>query len=152
LAVGIEETAAMKRKLSFIFLRITGFALLATFVLTAILQANNEAAKRAHYCYMPFFTELLLSFVALCIAVGTLTIFLNLNRKFRNNRIALLLSFVLLPAATSLLFLSVLIQAGQVASLFEILHMAATLIPVSVLIGWEYFQFKKWLANVAYQH
>ncbi|MDR3007464.1 MAG: hypothetical protein LBV59_05985 [Sphingobacterium sp.] len=141
----------MKRKLSFIFLRITGLAVLATFVLTGVLQANNEAAKKAR-CYMPFFTELLLSFVTLCIAVGTLTIFLNLNRRFRNNRIALLLSFVLLPAASSLLFLSVLIQAGQVASLFEILHMAATLIPVSVLIGLEYRKFKKWLANGAYRH
>ena len=101
----------MKRKLSFIFLRITGLAVLATFVLTAILQANNEAAKRAR-CYMPFFTELLLS-------------------------------FVLLPAAISLSFLSILVQAGQVSSPFEILHMAATLIPVSVLIGWEYGKFKK---------
>jgi len=55
----------------------------------------------------------------------------------------LLLSFVLLPAAISLSFLSILVQAGQVSSPFEILHMAATLIPVSVLIGWEYGKFKK---------
>jgi len=65
-----------------------------------------------HCSYMPFFTELLLS-------------------------------FVLLPAAISLSFLSILVQAGQVSSPFEILHMAATLIPVSVLIGWEYGKFKK---------
>lgn len=34
---------------------------------------------------MPVFTELRLSFVVLDIAGGTLTIFLNLKRKFRNN-------------------------------------------------------------------
>ncbi|WP_313262944.1 hypothetical protein, partial [Sphingobacterium multivorum] len=85
----------MKRKLSFIFLRIIGFSVSTTFVLTAILQANNEAAKRAR-CYMPFFTELLLSFVALCIAIGTISIFLNLNKQFRTSRLARALSFVLL--------------------------------------------------------
>jgi uncharacterized membrane protein len=128
-----------------------GFSVLTTFVFTAILQANNEAAKRAR-CYMPFFTELLLSFVALCIAIGTISIFLNLNKQFRSSRLARALSFVLLPAAISLLFSSFLVQAGGVSSLFEILHMIATLAPVWGLILWEYNRFNHWLATTTSQH
>lgn len=141
----------MKRKLSYIFLRIMGLSVLTTFVLTAILQANNEAAKRAR-CYMPFFTELLLSLVALCIAIGTISIFLNLNKQFRSSRAGRSLSFVLLPATISLLFSSFLVQAGGASNLFEILHMIATLAPVWGLILWEYHQFNNWLARIAYQH
>ncbi|APU96868.1 hypothetical protein BV902_11365 [Sphingobacterium sp. B29] len=141
----------MKRKLSFIFLRIIGFSVLTTFVLTAILQANNAAAKRAR-CYMPFFTELLLSFVALCIAIGTISIFLNLNKQFRSSRLARVLSFVLLPAAISLLFSSFLIQAGGASNIFEMLHMAATIVPVWGLILWQYNRSNHWLTTTAYQH
>ncbi|MGE8428176.1 MAG: hypothetical protein ACN6O7_09880 [Sphingobacterium sp.] len=141
----------MKRKLSFIFLQIVGFSVLTTFVLAAILQANNEAAKRARD-YMPFFTELLLSLVALCIAVGTLTIFLNLNKQFRRSKIGRALSFVLLPAAISLLFSSFLVQAGGASNLFEMLHMAATIVPVWGLILWKYNRFDHWLATTACQY
>lgn len=141
----------MKRKLSFIFLRIIGFSVSTTFVLTAILQANNEAAKRAR-CYMPFFTESLLSFVALCIAIGTMSIFLNLNKQFRSSRLARALSFVLLPAAISLLFSSFLIQTGGASNIFEMLHMAATIVPVWGLILWQYNRFSRWLAITTYQH
>ena len=141
----------MKRKLSFIFLRIIGVSVLTTFVLTAILQVNNEAAKRAR-CYMPFFTELLLSFVALCIAIGTISIFLNLNKQFRTSRLARALSFVLLPAAISLLFSSFLIQAGGASNIFEMLHMAATIVPVWALILWRYNRFNHWLTTTTYQH
>lgn len=141
----------MKRKLSFIFLRIIGVSVLTTFVLTAILQANNDAAKRAR-CYMPFYTELLLSFVALCIAIGTISIFLNLNKQFRTSRLARALSFVLLPAAISLLFSSFLIQAGGASNIFEMLHMAATIVPVWALILWQYNRFNHWLTTTTYQH
>ncbi|WP_411973563.1 hypothetical protein ACLCDV_09910 [Sphingobacterium sp. Lzh-3] len=141
----------MKRKLSFIFLRIIGVSVLTTFVLTAILQANNDAAKRAR-CYMPFFTELLLSFVALCIAIGTISIFLNLNKQFRTSRLARALSFVLLPATISLLFSSFLIQAGGASNIFEMLHMAATVVPVWGLILWQYNRFNHWLTTTTYQH
>ena len=141
----------MKRKLSFIFLRIIGFSVSTTFVLTAILQANNGAAKRAR-CYMPFFTESLLSFVALCIAIGTISIFLNLNKQFRSSRLARALSFVLLPPAISLLFSSFLIQTGGASNIFEMLHMAATIVPVWGLILWQYNRFSHWLATTTYQH
>ncbi|WP_313262537.1 hypothetical protein, partial [Sphingobacterium multivorum] len=107
--------------------------------------------KRAR-CYMPFFTESLLSFVALCIAIGTISIFLNLNKQFRSSRLARALSFVLLPAAISLLFSSFLIQTGGASNIFEMLHMAATIVPVWGLILWQYNRFSRWLAITTYQH
>ncbi len=101
---------------------------------------------------MPFFTELLLSFVTLCIAIGTISIFLNLNKQFRSSRLARALSFVLLPAAISLLFSSFLIQTGGASNIFEMLHMAATIVPVWGLILWQYNRFSHWLATTTYQH
>jgi len=136
----------MKKQLAYIFLRITGFSVLTTFILTAILQANNEAAKRAR-CYMPLFTELLLSFSVLCICLLTLGIFLNSNPRFRSSRLRVILSFTLLPFAAIVLFTYLLIVADGMPSLFGLLHILATLVPVCGLILWEHYKFNRSLSN-----
>jgi len=136
----------MKKQLAFIFLRITGFSVLTTFILTAILQANNEAAKRAR-CYMPLFTELLLSFLVLFICLLTLGIFLNNNSRFRSSRLRVILSFTLLPFVAIVLFTYLLIVEDGMPSLFGLLHILATLIPVCSLILWEQYKFNRSLGN-----
>ncbi|MNE31356.1 hypothetical protein D3C87_982010 [compost metagenome] len=136
----------MKKKLAYIFLRITGFSVLTTFILTAILQANNEAAKRAR-CYMPLFTELLLSFSVLCICLLILGIFLNNKPRFRSGRLRVFLSFTLLPFVAIVLFTYLLIVEDGMSSLFGLLHILATLVPVSSLILWEHYKFNRSLSN-----
>ncbi|QIH34966.1 hypothetical protein [Sphingobacterium sp. DR205] len=136
----------MKKQLAYIFLRITGFSVLTTFILTAILQANNESAKRAR-CYMPLFTELLLSFSVLCICLLTLGIFLNNNSRFRSNRVCVFLSFTLLPFGVILLFTYLFITEDGSLTLFGFLHLLATSVPVCSLILWEYYKFNKSLRD-----
>ncbi|WP_158655554.1 hypothetical protein [Sphingobacterium sp. HMA12] len=130
----------MKKQLAYIFLRITVFSVLTTFILTAILQANNEALRRAR-CYMPLFTELLLSSFVLCICLLTLGIFLNNNSRFRSSRLYVFLSFTLLPFGVVMLFTFLFIMEEDRPSLFGLLHLLATFVPVCSLILWEYYKF-----------
>jgi hypothetical protein len=132
----------MKKQLAYIFLRIMCFSVMTTFILTMILQANNEAAARGR-CYMPLFTELLLSFCALCICLLTLGIFLNYNSCFRSNQIRVFLSFTLLPFMAIVLFTYLLIMEDGMPSLFGLLHILATAVPVCSLILWEHYKFNK---------
>jgi hypothetical protein len=50
------------------------------------------------------------------------------------------------------LFSSFLIQTGGASNIFEMLHMAATIVPVWGLILWQYNRFSHWLATTTYQH
>jgi hypothetical protein len=140
------QESNMKKQLANIFLRITGFSILSTFILTAVLQANNLAAKRAR-CYMPWFTELLLSFCVLCICLLTLGIFLNINSRFRSNRFCVFLSFTLLPFGLIIFLCYLFVLEQGMSDVFGLLHVLATTVPICSLILWEYYKFTKSLRN-----
>lgn len=129
----------MKKQLFYIFLRIIGMSVPATFVLVFILQLNNS--HRYHNCYMPLFTEILLSFAVLAIGLCSISIFLNLNTKFRSNPIKTAFSFVLCPFLLTIFF--VLTLMDDLTDAFGMLHILAMVVPVWFMILWEYFKFKK---------
>ena len=134
----------MKKQILYSILRIIGVSIPCTFVLVCIMTWSN--GEKLQNCYMPLFTETMLSFVVLCIGFSTVSIFLNMNKKIRSNLISTALSFFLIPFLVTLIFLYVFIE--DLTDALEILNFLAMLLPVWFMILWEYLKFKKLLRRI----
>jgi len=131
----------MKNYLWKMFFRIISFSVLSTFMLSFIFQNSIiQHGKNMRDCFMPFFSELLLSIVCFLLSLTSATIFINLfNRKKLNNTFVFS-TFTVLPFIVSLLFIFY--------SIFEnnngiYLFIFALLFPFWTLLIWEYFKFNK---------
>jgi len=123
-----------------IFGRIVGFSVLTTLGLTAILQAVF-VKNTLRNCYMPGFTETILSGIALLIALCSATLFLVHLPTVRASTFRKALAFAFLPLAASLYLGSFWVE--ETPSTVEVLHLLALFGPVWFWIGNGYFQFRK---------
>lgn len=135
----------MKKHLLKSFLKINLASTLVTFILAFIIQnfIIQHKEERMRNCYMPLFTELLITLFCFFISLSTLTIFLNLFQNLRKQRLLKSLSFFLLPFITTITFIIVFFQDGFTDKRV-ILLLAALVIPVWFLIIWEYRKFIKY--------
>ncbi len=91
---------------------------------------------------MPFFSEIIATASALFISLSTVGIFLNLNQKFRQSKIRITLSFLVLPIVMSSIIWFSIFQ-NEIAYTETIQMAMATFVPVWLFIVWEYFKFIK---------
>lgn len=131
----------MKKHLLKTFFRISSYSALLTFILSFIFQ--NFIIQRGETmrdCFMPFFSELLLTILSFCISLTSITIFINLlNRKNRNNTFVFS-TFSVLPLITSLILIVYSIYEND-SDIF--LFLFALLFPFWVFLIWEYLKFIK---------
>ena len=131
----------MKKHLLKAFFRINKYSVLLTFTLTFIIQNFIiESGERMRNCYMPLFTEILLSALSFFISLASITIFLNLFKRIIQNNILILLSFILLPLINSIIIIFYLVDEND-SYLF--LYISVLLFPVWTFIIREYFKFSR---------
>lgn len=75
-----------------------------TFLLVMILQIINTE-KHVKNCYMPLFSEILSVFIVCSFSTTLIPIFLNLNKKFKDNFILSFLSFYAIGFIVILFFI-----------------------------------------------
>lgn len=136
----------MKKQILKIFLRINLLSSLTTFTLTLILvfiwQRTATRGEELRNCYMPFFTEILATLSALFISLSTISIFLNLHLKFRQTKMNVTLSFLVLPALISIILWLSLLQNGAKGT-EAVLLIIAVYFPVWFFIVREYIKYSK---------
>lgn len=136
----------MKKYLLKTFFRINRNSVILTFILCFIFQNFVvPSGEKLRNCYMPLFTELIISFLSFFIALTSITIFLNLIKKINQNNTFIILSFFLLPIITSIIIVFNLIDENDN---YIFLFIFALLLPVWLSLIWEYFKFNRITNNL----
>lgn len=136
----------MKKLLFKLFVRVSLLSVVSTFLLACLLvflwQNAEVQGERLRNHYMPLYTEILTAFITLFLSLSTLSIFLNLNRRFRQSKTTVALSFFLLPALlSSFVALAVYLQEGD--DLKTWLLVLVAYLPFWFLLIKSYFSFSK---------
>lgn len=134
----------MKNQLFKIYFRINAFAILTTFfsavIMMIVLQNLKPRGEELERCYMPFFTEILATGSALFISFSTVSIFFNLNNKFRQSKSRIALSYFLFPIVMSVIIWFSLFNHEK-ADIDNILIAMIIYLPVWFFIVKEYSNF-----------
>lgn len=135
----------MKNQLFKIYLRTNAFAILTTFIsaviMMIVLQNSKPRGEELERCHMPFFTEILATGSALFISFSNVSIFFNLNNKFRQSKSRIALSYFLLPIVMSVIIWFSLFNHEK-ADIDNILIAMIIYFPVWFFIIKEYSNFK----------
>lgn len=105
-----------------------------------VLQNLKPRDEELERCYMPFFTEILATGSALFISFSTVSIFFNLNNKFRQSKSRIALSYFLFPIVMSVIIWFSLFNHEK-ADIDNILIAMIIYLPVWFFIVKEYSNF-----------
>lgn len=111
---------------------------IATFLLVHLIEIYRTDHLKH---YMPYFTELVCTLISMALSFSFFTVFLNLNKKVRQNTVSNLLSFFLFPTICGFIIIPITFNRWPA----DLKYVLAMIIPFFSFLIFQWYRFKRYM-------